>query len=133
MEIIVKNEVKQQGLKEQGVEHHEIRNNSTRAYDFETIANSQEFKQLMSKKKKFLIPLTGLFLSLYFLLPILTSYTTILNQPAIGSISWTWVYSLGLFIMTWVLCMVYVKKAAQFDKQAQQLMEKYQREGEQNV
>lgn len=94
-------------------------------YDFEKIANSPEFKQLMKAKKKFLVPVSIVFLALYFLLPILTSYSTILNTPAIGSISWTWVYSLGLFIMTWVLCMVYVKRAARYDKMAQDLIEQY--------
>lgn len=99
-------------------------------YDFEKIAGSQDFKHLLSSKKKFLIPSTIIFLSFYFLLPILTSYTTILNTPAIGSISWTWIYSLGLFIMTWVLCMVYVKKAVKFDSMADEIIEK---QGEQKL
>ena len=79
-------------------------------YDFVQIANSSKFKQLMSQKKKFLIPLTVFFLLFYFMLPILTSYTTILNKPAIGSITWTWVYAFAQFIMTWVLSMIYVRK-----------------------
>lgn len=99
-------------------------------YDFEKIAGSQEFKHLLNTKKKFLIPSTIIFLSLYFLLPILTSYTTILNTPAIGDISWTWIYSIGLFVMTWVLCMVYVKKAAKFDGMADEIIEQ---QGEQNL
>lgn len=102
-------------------------------YDFEKVSNSQEFRGLMKAKKRFLIPLTIMFLSLYFLLPILTSYTTILNKPAIGSISWTWIYSIGLFIMTWILCMVYVKKAGQYDQTAQEIIQKYEKQGDQNV
>jgi len=94
-------------------------------YDFEKIANSPEFKQLMKAKKRFLVPVSAVFLTLYFLLPILTSYSTILNSSAIGPISWTWVYSLSLFIMTWVLCMTYVKRAARYDKMAEALIEKY--------
>lgn len=111
----------------------EMKQQDQQKYDFEKIASSGEFSQLMKMKKKFLVPLTILFLSLYFLLPILTSYTTILNKPAIGSISWTWVYSIGLFIMTWTLCMVYVKKAAQFDNMANQIIEKHQNRGDQNL
>ncbi|MBB6445770.1 uncharacterized membrane protein (DUF485 family) [Bacillus benzoevorans] len=99
-------------------------------YDFEKIAGSQDFKHLLNTKKKFLIPSTIIFLSLYFLLPILTSYTTILNEPAIGSISWTWIYSMGLFVMTWVLCMTYVKKAAKFDSMAEEIVEN---QGEQKL
>jgi uncharacterized membrane protein (DUF485 family) len=99
-------------------------------YDYERIAESPEFKHLLNTKKRFLIPSTILFLSLYILLPILTSYTTILNKPAIGAISWTWVYSIGLFIMTWTMCMIYVRKAAKYDAMADEIIEK---QGEQNL
>lgn len=99
-------------------------------YDFERIAESQEFKHLLNTKKKFLIPSTIVFLSLYILLPILTSYTTILNKPAIGAITWTWIYSIGLFIMTWVLCMIYVRKAARYDAMAEEIIAK---QGEQSL
>ncbi|WP_428911272.1 DUF485 domain-containing protein [Niallia sp. Krafla_26] len=111
----------------------DVRKKEEHNFDFEKIASSPEFGKLMESKRKFLVPLTGLFLALYFLLPILTSYTTILNKPAIGSVSWTWVYSLGLFIMTWVLCMIYVKKAGQYDQSAKQIIEKYGNEGDHNV
>jgi uncharacterized membrane protein (DUF485 family) len=101
-------------------------------YDFVQIANSSKFKQLMSQKKKFLIPLTVFFLLFYFMLPILTSYTTILNKPAIGSISWTWVYAFAQFIMTWVLSMIYVRKAMKFDELAADIVEENQMEGANN-
>ncbi|MEK4823156.1 DUF485 domain-containing protein [Niallia sp. FSL W8-0951] len=101
-------------------------------YDFVQIANSSKFKQLMSQKKKFLIPLTVFFLLFYFMLPILTSYTTILNKPAIGSITWTWVYAFAQFIMTWVLSMIYVRKAMKFDELATDIVEENQMEGAKN-
>ncbi|AYV65600.1 MULTISPECIES: DUF485 domain-containing protein [Niallia] len=101
-------------------------------YDFVQIANSSKFKQLMSQKKKFLIPLTVFFLLFYFMLPILTSYTTILNKPAIGSITWTWVYAFAQFIMTWVLSMIYVRKAMKFDELAADIVEENQMEGANN-
>ncbi|MEM5594036.1 DUF485 domain-containing protein [Niallia circulans] len=86
----------------------------------------------MSQKKKFLIPLTVFFLLFYFMLPILTSYTTILNKPAIGSITWTWVYAFAQFIMTWVLSMIYVRKAMKFDELAADIVEENQMEGAKN-
>lgn len=129
MEIIVNEGVKQQEIGNQ----EEVKNQIAQKYEFEKIADSQDFRQLITRKKKFLIPLTAIFLSLYFLLPVLTSYTKILHKPAIGSITWVWIYSLGLFIMTWTLCMVYVRKAAKFDQQAQQVIEKHHKQGEQNV
>ena len=57
-----------------------------------------------------------LFLLFYFALPILTSYTDVLNHPAIGPITWAWVFAFAQFVMTWVLCILYSRKAAQFDR-----------------
>ncbi|WP_438799589.1 DUF485 domain-containing protein [Alkalicoccobacillus porphyridii] len=83
----------------------------------------------MQEKKRFIIPLTIFFLLFYFSLPILASYTTILNNPAIGSITWAWVFAIAQFIMTWVLCILYVKKAAQFDKKAEAILAEFEEEG----
>ena len=70
----------------------------------------------MRKKKRFLIPSTILFLGLYILFPFIISYSDVLNASFIGDISWSWVYALGLFIMTWILVTIYMKKAAEFDR-----------------
>ena len=92
--------------------------------NYSAIAESAEFKSLKRKKSKFILPITIFFLLSYILLPILTSYTTILNNNAFGDIAWVWVYALALFVMTWVLCMVYVRRANDFDKEAEIIFEK---------
>ncbi|WP_232713385.1 DUF485 domain-containing protein [Bacillus xiapuensis] len=89
---------------------------------YEEMAKRPEFIQLVQAKKKFLVPLSVFFLVFYFALPLLTSYSTLLNAPAVGSISWVWVLAFSQFIMTWTLCMVYVKKASQFDKMAENIV-----------
>ncbi|GAA0607173.1 DUF485 domain-containing protein [Virgibacillus siamensis] len=91
--------------------------------DFEKVEQSSKFKKLMQDRKKFILPMTVFFLVFYFLLPILTSYTTFLNTPVIGDISWVWLFAIAQFVMTWVLCTLYVKKAAMFDKQADDIIE----------
>ncbi|KAB2333439.1 DUF485 domain-containing protein [Bacillus mesophilum] len=110
----------------------ELQNNEEQI-NYDQIANSSEFKQLIKQKKKFLVPMTIFFLVFYFTLPILTSYTTILNQPAIGSITWTWVYAFAQFIMTWALCMIYVRKAAGFDQKADEIVDQYTGKGDQTI
>ncbi|MEK5145770.1 MULTISPECIES: DUF485 domain-containing protein [Psychrobacillus] len=92
--------------------------------NYSAIAESTEFKSLKRKKNKFILPITIFFLLSYILLPILTSYTTILNNNAFGDIAWVWIYALSLFVMTWVLCMVYVRRANDFDKEAEIIFEK---------
>ncbi|MFS0750858.1 DUF485 domain-containing protein [Oceanobacillus sp. 1P07AA] len=91
--------------------------------DFKKVANSRKFKDLINQRKKFIIPLTIFFLTFYFALPIMTSYSTILNRTAIGDISWAWIFAFAQFVMTWVLCIVYVKRSAKFDKQIDEIIE----------
>lgn len=97
--------------------------------DYVAVAQSEEFQSFMTKRKKFVIPYTIFFLVFYFLLPICTSYTTFLNQSAIGDISWVWLFAFAQFIMTFVLCIVYVKKAGQFDEESDQIIKAQLKEG----
>ncbi|WP_443136969.1 DUF485 domain-containing protein [Lysinibacillus sp. JNUCC 51] len=97
--------------------------------DYDAIANQESFKALVRKKKSFLWSMTVFFLAAYMLLPILTSYTKVLHQKAFGEITWVWVYSAGLFIMTWFLCHLYVAKANSFDKEAKAIIAEYENGG----
>jgi uncharacterized membrane protein (DUF485 family) len=90
--------------------------------DYSSIVQSSSFQELLSEKKKFIIPITIFFFSFYFALPILTSFSTILNNKFIGSITWAWVFAFLQFIMTWGLCMLYSKKAAKFDNLAEKVI-----------
>lgn len=90
--------------------------------DYEKIESSPQFKLFMRNKKKFIIPLTIFFLVFYFLLPISTSYGTFLNTPVFGDITWAWVFAVAQFIMTWVICTIYVKKASSFDDEAEAII-----------
>ncbi|MEI4771598.1 DUF485 domain-containing protein [Psychrobacillus sp. FJAT-51614] len=92
--------------------------------NYTAIAQSPEFKELKRKKNRFILPMSLFFLVCYITLPILTSYTTILNVNAFGDVSWVWVYSIALFIMTWTLSMIYVRKATTFDQEANDILEK---------
>lgn len=100
--------------------------------DFEKIEESPGFRNLLKKKKAFLIPSTLLFLGLYILFPIIISYSDVLNASFIGDISWSWIYALGLFIMTWTLVTVYMKKSAEFDRMANETLKEFNYEEEDN-
>ncbi|EZP78879.1 hypothetical protein H839_03386 [Parageobacillus genomosp. 1] len=89
--------------------------------DYTQIAQSSSFQQLMRAKKNFILPLTLFFLIFYFALPILTSYSKVLNSPAIGPISWGWLFAFAQFIMTWTLCALYSKRSAKFDEMVEQI------------
>ncbi|MCM3112477.1 DUF485 domain-containing protein [Lederbergia lenta] len=97
--------------------------------DFEVIESSLPFRNLLAAKKRFLVPSIILFLTLYLIFPILISYTNVMDKPAIGDISWAWIYSGFLFVMTWVLATIYMRKAASFDKMAEDVWKEADVEG----
>lgn len=94
------------------------------ALDYEKLINTPEFKKLSKRKNGFLLYYTIFFTAIYGLLPILTSYTSILENSAIGPITWTWIYSFGLFIMVWTLATIYTKRATGFDKEVEEILKK---------
>jgi len=98
--------------------------------NFEEIEASSGFRMLMKKKTSFLLPSIVLFLGLYILFPLIISYSNVLNASFIGDISWSWVYALGLFVMTWIFVTVYMKKAAEFDRMAKATLKEFNYEEE---
>lgn len=101
--------------------------------DFEKIERSEGFKNLMRKKKLFLIPATALFLGLYLAFNIVISYTNWLDSPIVGDIPWVWVFAFGLFAMTWILVTVYMKRAARFDEMAEDTLREFGYEEKEDV
>ncbi|PLT36043.1 DUF485 domain-containing protein [Bacillus sp. V5-8f] len=89
--------------------------------DYEKIVHSSSFKELMQQKRNFIIPMSVFFMVFYFALPVLTAYSTVLNQPAIGDISWAWIFAFAQFVMTVSLCMIYTRKARKFDEIVDQI------------
>lgn len=90
--------------------------------EYVNISESPEFKKLVKKKNKFILPMTIFFLLFYFTLPLLTSFTKVLHQKAFGDITWVWVFAFAQFIMVWTLVTIYVKKAESYDKDAAEIM-----------
>ena len=95
--------------------------------DYEAFVKMESFDQLVKKKRKFLFTTTFLFLVAYCLLPLL-AFTDALQTKAVGNITWVWIYSLSLFLMTIILCTVYVKRAHKFDQEAAAVIAEYQQQ-----
>lgn len=95
---------------------------SSENVNYEEIAKSEKFKELLNARKRFTVAVTMIFISFALLLPILTLDTDILTKPAIGAMSWAWVYAFAQFVMTGIICHLYVKKAAYFDTLAEEVL-----------
>src|SRR5579862_4071981 len=90
--------------------------------NWSTIAHSAPFRSLLTAKIRFIAPMTLFFLAFYFTLPLMTSYSHTLNTPVIGAITGAWLFAFAQFVMTWTLCALYTRRAAQFDALAAQIL-----------
>ncbi len=80
------------------------------------VARTQAFKELVRKKRAFIIPATIFFLVFYFGLPFLAAFTTVLNVKVVGSLTLAYVYAFAQFAMTWILMHLYVSRANRWDE-----------------
>jgi uncharacterized membrane protein (DUF485 family) len=97
---------------------------------YSEIAEAPAFKELVSRKRAFLVP-TVIFVLLFFImLPILSIFTDVLDGKAIGAISWAYVYAFAQFFLAWVVTFVYWRKADRWDELASKAREEAsEREG----
>ncbi len=93
--------------------------------DYEYTIQTEEFKSLVKRKHRFTTPYVIFFFLVFFTLPVLTSYTSLLEIRAIGWMTWTWIYSFSIFVMVWVLTSIYMNKAKEFDKDVEEIIKKH--------
>jgi uncharacterized membrane protein (DUF485 family) len=97
----------------------------TTATDWERIAASQEFKDLMAAKKAFIIPSFVFFVVYYFALPALVGYAPqFMAKKVIGNVNLAYLFALSQFFMAWIIAWLYVRAAGGFDKLAADILAK---------
>ena len=75
-----------------------------------------EFRELVSAKRRFIVPATLFFLAYYFALPVLVGYWPgLMDRPVIGRINIAYLFALSQFLMAWVLMVAYIRRARVFD------------------
>jgi len=93
--------------------------------EWDRIAETQEFKDLMATKKVFIVPAFVFFLVYYFLLPVLVGYAPqFMATKVIGVVNLAYLFALSQFFMAWTIAWLYVKAADDFDKLAKDIIEK---------
>jgi uncharacterized membrane protein (DUF485 family) len=87
------------------------------------VQRSQEFLDLRSRFRKFVFPVTGLFLTWYFLYVMLAAFApAFMSHKLVGNLNVGLVLGLGQFVSTFVITMVYARWAdKQFDPVADKL------------
>jgi uncharacterized membrane protein (DUF485 family) len=91
--------------------------------EWDRIAETREFKDLMAIKKTFIIPAFVFFIVYYFLLPILVGYAPqFMATKIIGVVNLAYLFALSQFFMAWTVAWLYVKAANNFDRLAKDIM-----------
>src|SRR5690349_23707853 len=101
--------------------------------EWDRIAETREFKDLMATKKVFIVPAFVFFLVYYFLLPILVGYAPkFMATKVIGVVNIAYLFALSQFFMAWTIAWLYVRAANDFDKLAKDIIEKAETRADNN-
>jgi uncharacterized membrane protein (DUF485 family) len=85
--------------------------------EWDRIAETREFKDLMATKKTFIITAFVFFIVYYFLLPILVGYAPqFMATKVIGVVNLAYLFAPSQFFMAWTVAWLYVKTANNFDR-----------------
>jgi uncharacterized membrane protein (DUF485 family) len=87
--------------------------------DWERLAASERFRNLLKAKRRFVIPAMIFFIAYYFALPVLIGYARPFMEKRVwGPVNLAYLFALSQFFMAWIIAALYVRAAARFDKMA---------------
>lgn len=94
--------------------------------DWRRIAEDSDFKSLVRRKARLIIPATAFFLIYYFLLPIGVGwFPGLMERKVWGDVNLAYLYAISQFFMAWILAGIYVAAAAGWDRRAHELLSKF--------
>ena len=97
--------------------------------EWDRIAETREFKDLIATKKTFIIPAFVFFLVYYFLLPILVGYAPhFMETRVIGVVNLAYLFALSQFFMAWTVAWLYVRAANNFDRLAEDIIKQAEKQ-----
>jgi len=95
-------------------------------FPWAAIANDPGFAALKRAKLRFIVPGTLFFFCYYMALPILVGFfPAMMKAPILGKVNAAYLFALSQFIMTWVLCAMYVRAAKRWDIMNAELLAKF--------
>jgi uncharacterized membrane protein (DUF485 family) len=96
--------------------------------DWERIARSAEFKELLQAKRRFIVPATIFFVLYYFALPYLVGYHSAFMQRKVwGEMNLAYLFALSQFFIAWILAALYVTAAKRWDQRARAIIDRFAR------
>ncbi len=98
--------------------------------EYSEIAKTEAFKELVRRKRAFLIPTVVFVLLFFIMLPVLSIFTDVLDGKVIGAISWAYLYAFAQFFLAWIVTFFYWREASRFDELAREAREEASEGGE---
>jgi uncharacterized membrane protein (DUF485 family) len=93
---------------------------------WEGLEETDEFKQLVRARWRFVAPATVFFLAYYFALPLSNGlFPNFMRTEIIGHINVAYLFALSEFVMAWVLAYFYIRQAGRvFDPLAEKVRQR---------
>jgi uncharacterized membrane protein (DUF485 family) len=98
------------------------------APDWNNIAARPDFKRLLGRKARFIVPASIFFILYYFALPALVGYAKPLMETRVGPVNIAYLFALSQFVMAWVVAALYVRAANGFDRDAKAILDDARKE-----
>lgn len=90
------------------------------------IAADPDYKSLVSRKLRLIVPATVFFIVYYFLLPISVGwFPGLMEKKVWGDVNIAYAYALSQFFMAWILAGIYVAAAAGWDRSEHAILRKF--------
>jgi uncharacterized membrane protein (DUF485 family) len=91
--------------------------------DWEKLAASERFRNLLKTKRRFIVPAMIFFIVYYFALPVLIGYApSFMERRVVGPVNLAYLFALSQFFMAWIIAALYVRAAARFDRMANEVV-----------
>ena len=96
--------------------------------DWEGLAASERFRDLLKAKRRFIVPAMIFFIVYYFALPVLIGYARPFMETTVcGPVNLAYLFALSQFFVAWIIAALYVRAAARFDKMAAGVISQFDR------
>lgn len=66
-------------------------------------------------RRRLVVPFTALIVGVFFLLPLLTNFTSVLDGVAFSGLTWAYLYAFGVFVLVLVVTTVYRRRMDAFE------------------
>jgi uncharacterized membrane protein (DUF485 family) len=90
--------------------------------DWDRIAATKEFQNLVRKKRQFIFPVFAFFFVYFFALPILIGFAPkLMSTPILGPVTAAYASALSQFPAGWLIAALYLRASRKFDRLAKEI------------